>query len=193
MRRKSPSPASAPGALRYDTPTVVLHWVTAVLVGLLWVIGQTVGYVPDGSLRIDYRSVHISLGVLLAAVLAARLAWRLSRGQTLPPDRRWLLAASAKVVHRGLYLLLLVTVLLGVLNAWSHGEVIFNMFKLPAFGDRPLRRLITGWHALGANTVLIVAGLHAAAALSHHYVLRDDVLARMAPFMRRNRQPSAGD
>ncbi|HEX5326788.1 MAG TPA: cytochrome b/b6 domain-containing protein [Acetobacteraceae bacterium] len=188
-----PSPAAAPGALRYDAPTIVLHWVTAALVGLLWVIGQTVGYVPDGSLRIDYRSVHISLGVVLAAVLLVRLVWRLSRGRSLPPDRRRLLAAAATAVHRGLYLLLLVTVVLGVLNAWSHGEVIFNLFRLPAFGDRPLRRLITGWHALAANTVLIVAGLHAAAALSHHYVLRDDVLVRMVPLMRRNRQQPAGD
>jgi cytochrome b561 len=35
--------------------------------------------------------------------------------------------------------------------------------------------------ALFANSTLIVAGLHAAAGLFHHFVLKDDVLRRMLP------------
>ena len=42
-------------------------------------------------------------------------------------------------------------------------------------------RLIHGWHALAANAILIVAGLHAAAALFHHFILRDATLRRMLP------------
>jgi cytochrome b561 len=187
MNRSLPRAPVTPRALRYDAPTIILHWITAALVALLWVIGQTINMVPDGPLRIDYRSVHILLGVVLAAVLTTRLFWRIFRGLALPPDRHRLLAAAAKAVHWSLYLLLMVTIVLGVLNAWSHGEVIFNLFQLPAFGDRPVRRLISGWHALAANAVLIVAGLHAAAALSHHYVLRDDVLVRMVPVVRLRR------
>jgi cytochrome b561 len=48
-------------------------------------------------------------------------------------------------------------------------------------GDRALRRLIGDWHALAANAIMIVAALHAAAALFHHYVLHDRVLRRMLP------------
>jgi cytochrome b561 len=42
--------------------------------------------------------------------------------------------------------------------------------------------LIGGWHALAANAILVVAGVHAAAALFHHYILRDPTLRRMLPW-----------
>jgi cytochrome b561 len=179
-----PSREEVPVILRYDTTTIVLHWVTAALVGVLWIIGQTMDIAPKGVLRDDYRSLHIVLGLLLAALLLFRLAWRITRGLTLPPDRHRLLAAFAKATHWCLYLLLLATILLGILRAWSNGDAIFNLFQFSSFGDRPLRHAIGGWHALTANAVLILAGLHAAAALSHHYVLRDQMLARMVPFLR---------
>jgi cytochrome b561 len=44
-----------------------------------------------------------------------------------------------------------------------------------------LGRWMRGWHGFAANTILIVGGMHAAAALFHHYLLRDDVLRRMLP------------
>lgn len=172
---------------RYDTPTIVLHWLTATLVGTLWVIGQTVDF-PTGAWRVDYRSVHIVLGVMLIGVLATRAVWRVSRGLVMPPERHLLLAAAAKTVHWLLYLLLIATLGLGVGYEWARGDSIFNLFRVSSFapGDRALVHWIGGWHALAANTLLIVAGVHALAALSHHYVLRDEVLARMAPIFRRH-------
>ena len=194
MARQSPMFRLPAHITHYDKPTIVLHWLTAGLVAALWIIGQTRFVFPSGPLRVDYISLHISLGVLLALVLVVRLAWRLTRGLTLPPDRHWLLSAAAKATHWVLYLLLITTVVLGMLNAWSGGDVIFNLFRLPTLpgSDRALHRMIAGWHALAANAVVIVAGFHAAAALGHHYVLRDDVLARMAPFLRRE-QPAPGE
>jgi cytochrome b561 len=171
---------------RYDTPTIVLHWLTAALVAVLWIIGQTVDF-PPGALRIDYRSVHIVMGVVLACVLLARLVWRIWRGLTMPPDRHRLLAAAAKAMHWALYLLLFVAVTVGFVYEWARGDSLFNLVRLPSFahGDRGLIHMIGGWHALAANSVVIIAGLHALAALSHHYVMRDDVLTRMAPIFRR--------
>ena len=77
-------PAETQG-LRHDRTTIVLHWATALLVVLLWTIGQTVDFAPSGPLRIDYRSLHILLGATLGIVLLARIAWRLWRGGMLPP------------------------------------------------------------------------------------------------------------
>jgi cytochrome b561 len=64
------------------------------------------------------------------------------------------------------------------------GDAIFNLFKVPAFdpGNRALVKQVGGWHAIAANTVLIVAGVHAAAALFHHFLLRDATLKRMLPW-----------
>ncbi len=175
-------PADTQG-LRHDPTTIALHWITAVLVIVLWTIGQTIDFVPKGPLQVDYRSVHITCGVILGVVLVARLAWLMLR-QSLPPLDHGLLLFIARVMHWLLYALLLVTVGLGVAYLWARGDSIFNLFKVPAFdpGNRVLAREIGGWHALGANTLLIVAGAHAAAGLLHHFVLRDATLRRMLPW-----------
>jgi cytochrome b561 len=173
-------PAETQG-LRHDPTTIALHWISAVLVAVLWTIGQTVDVFPNGPLRIDYRSVHIVLGAALGVVLLARLAWRLMRHETLPPIDHGLLLAIARITHWLLYALLIIAVVLGIANVWVRGDVIFNVFQVPAYdpGNRALMHLIGGWHALAANAVLIVAGVHAAAALFHHYILRDATLRRM--------------
>ena len=173
-----------PQGLRYDPATIALHWISALLVVMLWTIGQTVDVFPNGPLRIDYRSVHIVLGVALGAVLLARLGWRLTRRETLPPIDHGVLLAIARATHWLLYALLIVAVVLGIANVWVRGDVIFNLFQVPAYepGNRALRQLVGGWHALAANAVLIVAGVHAAAALFHHYMLRDATLRRMLPW-----------
>ena len=176
-------PAQTQG-LRHDPVTIALHWVTALLVGVLWVIGQTVDFFPNGALRIDYRSVHITLGMALGAVLLARLAWRFTRYEALPPLDDGVLLAIARLTHWLLYALLVAAVVLGIANVWVRGDAIFNLFRVPAYapGDRALMHLVGGWHALAANAVIIVAGVHAAAALFHHYVLRDATLRRMLPW-----------
>jgi cytochrome b561 len=176
-------PAGTQG-LRHDRLVIALHWITAVLVAVLWIMGQTVDAPPIGPLRIDYRSLHILLGVTLGVVVLVRLGWRSVRNGMLPPvDHGWLLLI-ARVTHWALYALLLITVSLGIATAWVRGDSIFNLFTITSFApdDRSLARLIHGWHSLAANAILIVAGLHAAAALFHHYILRDATLRRMLPW-----------
>lgn len=90
----------------------------------------------------------------------------------------------ARLTHWVLYCgLIFAALVLGLANVWVRGDSLFNLFAVPAYdpGNRALRRLIGGWHALAANGIMILAGLHAAAALFHHYVLRDGVLRRMLP------------
>ena len=178
------SDAAAERGLRHDPATIALHWISALLVIALWTIGQTVDVFPNGPLRIDYRSVHIVLGVTLGALLLVRLGWRLTRRETLPPIDHGLLLAIARITHWLLYALLIAAVVLGIANVWVRGDVILNLFQVPPYdpGNRTLRQLVGGWHALAANAVLIVAGVHAAAALFHHYVLRDATLRRMLPW-----------
>lgn len=173
--------------LSYDRTTIALHWVTAALVVLLWTIGQTVDFPPTPALRIDYRSLHIVLGVTLGIVLLARLAWRLTRRDLPPPIDHGLLLVIARLTHWGLYALLLLTVGLGIGTTWTRGDLLFGLFSIPVFdpGNRTLMRQIHGWHALAANTVLIVAGLHATAALFHHFIMRDATLRRMLPWQPR--------
>ena len=169
--------------LRYDKKTIFLHWATALLVVLLWGIAQVIDDFPSGALRVDARSVHITLGVTLLVVLALRIFWRLRDGRQLPSAEGGVLGFAAHAVHYALYALLAAEVVLGMANVWMRGDSIFNVFTVPAFdpANKALRRQVGDLHGLVANVILIVAGVHAAAALFHHYIKRDGVLRRMLP------------
>lgn len=175
-------------AARYDGLSIVLHWLTAVLVLGLWTLGQTIDFFAKGTPRIDARSVHIVLGATLAGVLIARVLWRTSAGRKLPLASADWIGMTARATHYGLYLLLVTTIVLGVLNAWQRGDILFNVNTIPKLvpGDLAFKRTIEDLHGDFADVVLIVAGLHAAAALAHHYLLRDSVLRRMLPSRRPN-------
>ncbi len=168
---------------RYDGVSILLHWITAALVVVLWTLGQTIDFFPKGAPKIAARSTHFLLGVTLGVVLLVRIAWRASAGRSLPlADSGWM-GVAAKVVHFGLYALLGTTAVLGVFNAWQRGDAVFNLFTIPRLvpGDLVLKRTLEELHGDLADVVLILAGLHAAAALAHHYLLRDSVLRRMLP------------
>ena len=176
-------PAGTQGQ-RHAPTTIALHWLTAALVVALWTIGKTIDLAPRGALRVDYRSLHMAFGVTLGVVLIVRLAWRVTQGGMLPPLDHGLLRVIARATHWLLYALMLVTVGLGVANVWVQGDSIFNLVQVPQLvpGDRALVHRIGDRHALAANAVLILAGLHSAAALFHHVVLRDATLRRMLPW-----------
>ncbi len=169
--------------LKYDGVSMLLHWLTAALVITLWTLGQTLDFFPKGAPRLAALSVHMVLGMLVGAVVLVRIGWRSSAGRRLPSaDEGWL-DLLAKAAHYGLYLLLVLTVAFGLARAWVHGLHVFNWFTFqrPAFATRPVIRTISELHSDLADLLVIVAGAHAAAALMHHYVMRDSVLRRMLP------------
>jgi cytochrome b561 len=168
---------------RYDHRTIVLHWLTAGLVLTLWLLGQTIDWFPKGSPRSIARSTHIMLGLALALALLFRVWWRSTGGVRLPHAGSGALDKVATAVHKVLYILLFGTVVLGMANAWIRGDTLFIVLKIPAFdpGNTALRESVENWHSWAADLLLIVAGLHAVAALLHHFVLKDSILRRMLP------------
>ncbi len=164
---------------RYDGLTITFHWLTALLVVCLWLIGQLVDFIPRGPLRSDAWSTHVVLGFTLAAVLVIRIVWRLTAARHLPPAHAGFFGLVATLGHLVLYAVLIVVVSLGLADAFVRGYHIFNVVTLPQIGDPELRRPINGWHELAANTIAALALLHAIVALFHHYVLNDRLLVRM--------------
>ena len=130
-----------PGAAHYDRRTIWLHWLTAGLVVSQWVGANVIDWFPRGPLRVDARSVHITLGLALLAVFAARVVWRATQGRRLPAADRGALHVVAKATHWGMYALLAVILILGVFNVWVRGDSIFNAFTIPAYdpGNKALR------------------------------------------------------
>ncbi|MEA2741476.1 MAG: hypothetical protein QOH05_4783 [Acetobacteraceae bacterium] len=170
-------------ATRYDTTTIIFHWATAILVVEQWLGAQIIDWFPRGAPRVDARSVHITGGVLLAAILLGRIVWRLTRGRRLPLADGRLLSLVAKLTHWGLYALVAAMVVVGVALAWTRGDSVFNLFTLPAFdpSNHALADQVQEVHATIGWIIVAVAGLHAAAALLHRFIWRDGVLGRMLP------------
>ena len=169
----------------YDNVAIALHWATAVLVFVLFGLAiswDSFSKPPQESMQ----SLHVSLGILLAAVIVMRLAWRwMPEHQVRSVEAGWVKLAS-KGAHYLLYVLLVAQVVLGFLFRWAQGHPagFFGLFSIPGpFGqlDRPVRRQIHEIHEWVGWAIVIIALLHALAALYHHYVLKDRVLKRMLP------------
>ena len=169
--------------IRYDRTTIFFHWATALLVTVQWLGAQTIDWFPRGALRVDARSTHITVGVLLGLLLVGRIAWRATRGRHLPPADRNMLHVLAKSTHWGLYVLLVAMVSVGVFLTWTRGDSIYGLFTIPAWepGNRALVGQVQEIHATIGWIIVGLAGAHASAALMHRYVWHDRVLTRMLP------------
>jgi len=131
------------------------------------------------------QSLHGSLMLLLLAVLALRIIWRIGPGRRVPPVATGLVEIASRIVHYALYGLLAVVVGQGLCFRWANQDPLsfFGLFTTPApyaFSKSQAHR-IGDLHYWVATTIIILAGLHACAAPFHHFVLRDDVLWRMLP------------
>lgn len=174
----------------YDRFTITLHWLTAFLVVALFALALGWDLFEHGSpIRKGMQSLHISLGIVLAAVILARLTWRFTGGRRLPPASSGWIQHAATGMHVSLYVLLVAQVLLGLLLRWAQAEsfLFFGLGPIQFSGTehRDLAHTLEELHDTVAWVIISLAGLHAAAALLHHYVLRDGVLRRMLPRTRR--------
>ncbi|BEM66252.1 hypothetical protein SME24J_02510 [Serratia marcescens] len=94
----------------------------------------------------------------------------------------------AHLTHTLIYLLLLTLPVLGVYSRYLGGKewYLFGLsMPFTDIADRPQARMIIGWHKTLASFGYWLIGLHAAAALFHHYIVKDNALVRMLPLMKK--------
>ncbi|HJS92457.1 MAG TPA: cytochrome b [Steroidobacteraceae bacterium] len=192
---------------RYDGVAQLLHWTTVLLVAVLLVLGKA-GLVGEDQPASAWFMWHGSLGILVLALVAFRLLWRLVRP---PPDfpstmmRAGRIAARA--MHVSLYVLLVALPLTGWLAASSEGNHInlFNVATLPLWDGsaaarpgsaaapqgRPIaamaedrEELSKESHELLGDALLILVSLHFLAALKHQFIDHDGLIRRMLPSAR---------
>ena len=101
---------------------------------------------------------------------------------------RWLGAfadPAARLAHYTLYALLIAVPIAGIVAQFARGNALplFGIAEIPSpwIRDRAFAHNVTEIHEILANALVIVAGFHAAAALVHHFVFRDNTLIRMLP------------
>lgn len=174
---------------RYGKLTIALHWFMLALLAAVYACIELRELFPRGS---DPRNLlktwHFMLGLSVFALVWVRLAARL-RGGTPPitPPPAALQALAAKVVHVALYALMIAMPIGGWLILSAEGEPVpfWGLTLPPLVGpNEGLAELIEEIHETAGTVGYWLIGLHAAAALFHHYVLRDDTLRRMLRFSR---------
>lgn len=171
----------------YGAVPQAMHWVTVALVILAWFLGQFDDIFPKGAARAASLYVHNSAGLAVIAILALRLIWRLA--DPPPPIEHTILGAwldrAGRLAHYVLYALLIGAPISGIVLQFSRGDSLplFGLTEIasPWVADRAFARTVKEFHEVMANALVIFAAFHAAAALVHHWLLRDRTLARMLP------------
>lgn len=171
---------------RYTATAIGLHWLMALLLLSLFACGLYMHNLPLTPWKLKVFNWHKWAGVCAFALVLLRSGWRLAhRPPALPASMPGWQVHAAKAGHALLYLLMLAIPLTGWLMSSAKGfqTVVFGHFPIPDLigKDKALgEELLTVHLSLNLLMVLIVAG-HAAAALKHHFIDRDDVLRHMLP------------
>jgi superoxide oxidase len=168
--------------------TIGLHWWTVLLVLVLFVSAwlHALAETRQSHFTPILLQIHRSSGVTIWVVTALRLAWRVTKASPppFPTQMTKLHRATVKLTEYGLYALLIGQPTTGLLATLFGGRPFALYFwQLPSLMPRDvtLQAAFHFSHELGAWALAVSVVGHAAAALFHHFVLRDDVLESMAP------------
>ena len=177
--------ATLEGQTSYSPSAKALHWIAALCVLLAWAIGTLGDDIPRTSEEIAL-AIHVWLGLAVLAILVLRLASRLAGHP--PPDATRFGPWStylATVGHWILYALMAAVPVVGIILQFARGKAlsVFGIVHVasPWAADRAFAHSVKEVHEALADALVIVAALHIAAALFHHYVLKDGTLLRMLP------------
>jgi cytochrome b561 len=171
--------------LHYGTPAKIFHWLIVGLLAVQFPIGWLMPDLHRGMTPGAAMTFHLSIGLTVLGLTALRLVWRLTHPiapeSSLPAWQR----VSSEAVHWLLYALVLATTISGWLFASFRGWSVsfFYLVPLPmlASDNAAAGRTIDGLHQASEWALLVVIGIHVAAALAHIFIYRDGVMQRMLP------------
>lgn len=168
----------------YDGVAKTLHWLILVLILPMLYFGFTHDSIPKEE-RLGFFQNHMGLGLVILVLMLARLYWRITHPvPALPSDLpRWQQIAS-KATHHGLYALVILQPLFGLLmTTSSKGNLkAFGLFGTQIAPNETINGIGHVLHGLNAWAITSLIALHVLAALYHHFIRKDTVLKRMLPF-----------
>lgn len=171
------------GVTKYNVIAKLLHWLSAIAIISLFALGL---WMVD----LDYYSewyqtapyIHKSVGLILFFVTAFRLVWKKTTTTPEIEGAMWE-QLGAHVAHSLIYLLLISIMISGYLISTADGSsiTIFDWVSIPGLGSFIDNQadLAGEVHYYLAITLIVLAVLHAAAALKHHFINKDNTLKKM--------------
>ena len=182
---------------KYGSLLISLHWLMLLLIIAVYACIELRELYPRGSdIRQALKTWHFMLGLAVFALVWLRLVARFLRPvpAIVPPPPRWQ-QLVAHLMEFAIYVFMIAMPLLGWLVLSGENQPVpFFGIQLPALmgENRALAKLIEEIHGTIGNIGYFLIGLHAAAALAHHYIHRDNTLVRMLPSRSAKSKASAG-
>lgn len=173
----------------YSSVARFLHWLTVVLLVMLFFSGIAMTYrgeelkLWDATTNFLY-SAHKAIGLLLLAIIILRLGYRLTYGvPQAPASLSGLQKRVADGVHWLLYALLLAVPIVGWIGISMFPALDVFGVKIPALvaADRESSEWVFELHEILGDFLLVLISVHVGAALLHIFVLKDDIMQRMWP------------
>jgi cytochrome b561 len=183
---------------RYNTVAIILHWVIAlgILVQIVMGLAMTHLAIPIG-LKFTLYQLHKSIGITVLLAILLRAVWRFTyTPPALPETMPALERRAAWATHFVLYVFMLALPFTGwalvSASPYNIPTVLYGVVPLPDLpvfstlaNKQAASNIMTFIHSRLAFILIALLALHIAAALRHHFLLRDGVLHRMIPFLPR--------
>ncbi|CAN4276066.1 CybB Cytochrome B561 [Methylophilaceae bacterium] len=191
---------------RYTKTAIVLHWLIAIFIALMFVLGWFMAELPkeapkqlaydifdlgvytwqlaeEASPRTFYFNLHKSLGLTVLALIVLRILWRITH--TPPAALSSYKAIEKKVAtatHHSLYLLMLAVPVTGLIMAINskYGVKWFGMDVIAGLDNKPMREFFECTHEFVGIVLLVLIGIHLLGALKHKFIDKDDTMSRMS-------------
>ena len=190
---------------RYTKTAIVLHWLIAIFIALMFVLGWYMAELPkeapkqmaydlfdlgiytwqvaeEVSPRTFYFNLHKSLGLTVLALIVFRILWRITH---TPPaalsSYKAIEKKVAKSTHHSLYLLMLAVPVTGLTMAINskYGVKWFGIDVIAGLDNKPLRDFFECTHEFVGIVLLVLIGIHLLGALKHKFIDKDDTMSRM--------------
>ena len=191
---------------RYTKTAIVLHWLIAIFIALMFVLGWYMAELPkeapkqmaydlfdlgiytwqvaeEVSPRTFYFNLHKSLGLTVLALIVFRILWRITH--TPPAALSSYKAIEKKVAtatHHFLYLLMLAVPVTGLIMAINskYGVKWFGIDVITGLDNKPVRDFFECTHEFVGIVLLVLIGIHLLGALKHKFIDKDDTMSRMS-------------
>ena len=191
---------------RYTKTAIVLHWLIAIFIALMFVLGWYMAELPkeapkqmaydlfdlgiytwqvaeEVSPRTFYFNLHKSLGLTVLALIVFRILWRITH---TPPaalsSYKAIEKKVAKATHHSLYLLMLAVPVTGLTMAINskYGVKWFGIDVIAGLDNKPVRDFFECTHEFVGIVLLVLIGIHLLGALKHKFIDKDDTMSRMS-------------
>ena len=180
---------------RFSRLSVAVHWLSVLIVMAAFALGWLRDLLEESGWGDVMLMIHRQLGVTVMLLLILRLTVRLTSKSEPSIKAINALSLLGKLSHLTLYGFLVVLPILGwaMTNAQGHSVSLWGVFNLPELMsvDPDWADTLQEWHEQAGVALLLMVALHAAAALVHHYVLKDEVLMGMLPVLKKRRTSRA--